>query len=211
MKFIATPLLILSSVILLLASGSEARSLRGSGGMLEKHVERSISNKSVVAEDDAVADADTAPRGDVAEASEGDDYFEELDAKADADDNFYKSGAEDSEDSEEEYVDDSKENLEEDEGEDFGEDEDDTEGADEDEDEVEEEEKRRKLQAQKWNVFKSYANSPRKPPQYAKKSVKHDIREYLTQNQLYMLKIRNGPETGPDMFGADWSGFNKNN
>ena len=61
-----------------------------------------------------------------------------------------------------------------------------------------------------WNVFKSFANSPRKPPQYAKHTIKHDIREYLSQNQLYMMNNRNS-EKGPDMFDSTWSGLHNHN
>jgi hypothetical protein len=76
--------------------------------------------------------------------------------------------------------------------------------------EVDDDSSKRRLQ-EKFNVFKSYADSPRKPPQYAKRNVKHGIREYLTPNQQYMMSVRNGPESGPDMFSGDWSGFSKSN
>jgi hypothetical protein len=183
MKFFAR-LLIFAA--LFLSVYAAARNLRG---QLEKMLEPSEEED----EENAVS-----PHVD---AVDGDDYFEELDKKAD--DNFYTSG--DSEDADSVYVDDSHD-------EDDEEDEEDEDGSETDDahgDDDKEEEMRRQLQ-EKFNVFKSYANSPRKPPQYSKQTIKHDIREYLSQNQQYMLKNRN-VENGPDMFDSSWSGLHNHN
>ena len=66
----------------------------------------------------------------------------------------------------------------------------------------------RKLQGQ-FDAFKSYANARVKPPQYAKKNLRHSTSEYLTQNQMYMMKMRTGPDDPAHSFSASWSGFNK--
>lgn len=89
-------------------------------------------------------------------------------------------------------------------------DEDDDDDDDEEEEDEEDEEdiSARRLQ-NKWDVFKSYANSPNKPPQYAKRNVRHAIREYLTSNQLMMAAKRTGPDNSADMFDANWSGLKK--
>ena len=64
---------------------------------------------------------------------------------------------------------------------------------------------------QKFNVFKSYADSNLKPPQYSreKKHLRHSIEEYLDPIQKKMYKIRNNPDKPDDMFDKNWSGFNK--
>ena len=65
---------------------------------------------------------------------------------------------------------------------------------------------------EKFNVFKSYADSKRKPSQYSreKKHLRHSIEEYLDSKQLHMYKIRYSHDTPENMFDTNWSGFNKN-
>jgi hypothetical protein len=60
---------------------------------------------------------------------------------------------------------------------------------------------------QKFNVFKSYADSKNKPPQYSKKNLRHSIKEYLDTRQQKMLEIRNSPDQPNMMFDSKWSGF----
>lgn len=69
--------------------------------------------------------------------------------------------------------------------------------------------KRRKLQ-NKWETFKSYQNSPKKPRQYAPRQTKHIISEYLSPNQKFMMQERNGPDDPNHSFTDNWSGFDKN-
>ena len=64
------------------------------------------------------------------------------------------------------------------------------------------------VQAQKFNVFKSYKDAKVKPDRYGKTIQKdHDIREYLSENQMKMLKERTGPDTPDNSFDNSWSGF----
>jgi hypothetical protein len=53
------------------------------------------------------------------------------------------------------------------------------------------------LAEEKWNVFKSYGDSNRKPPNYSreKKHLRHSVEEYLDSKQLHMYKIRYGRDT----------------
>jgi hypothetical protein len=66
---------------------------------------------------------------------------------------------------------------------------------------------------EKFNVFKSYADSERKPPQYSreKKYLRHSIKEYLDSKQLHMYKNRYARDTPENMFDSNWSGFKKYN
>jgi hypothetical protein len=63
---------------------------------------------------------------------------------------------------------------------------------------------------QKFNVFKSYADSNLKPPQYSreKKHLRHSIEEYLDPMQKKMYKIRYSRDSPDVMFDKNWSGFN---
>jgi len=96
----------------------------------------------------------------------------------------------------------------EDEGDEEIEDEDDGDN-DEEEDSLESPEDERRRMQQKFSNFKSYANAAIKPPQYAKKSVRHAISEYITPNQVYMMQMRNSPVDPNHSFGPNWSGFSK--
>ncbi len=61
-----------------------------------------------------------------------------------------------------------------------------------------------------FNEFKSYQNARKKPPQYGnQKRQHHDIKEYLTANQLRMMKYRYGKDEPAVMFDGKWSGFDK--
>ena len=64
---------------------------------------------------------------------------------------------------------------------------------------------------EKFNIFKSYANSNIKPPQYSreKKHLRHSIEEYLDTNQLKMYKNRYSRDTPDLMFDKNWSGFKR--
>lgn len=64
--------------------------------------------------------------------------------------------------------------------------------------------------AAEFNVFKSYANSKVKPPQYAKneKRKRHSIDEYLSGKQEMMMKLRKQDNPAGFMFSENWSGFN---
>jgi hypothetical protein len=63
----------------------------------------------------------------------------------------------------------------------------------------------------RFNAFKSYKDERIKPPHYAKKEVnRHPINEYLTGNQLRMMKHRNSERHHPDaVYKENWSGFDK--
>lgn len=65
------------------------------------------------------------------------------------------------------------------------------------------------LAEEKFNVFKSYADSKVKPPQYSreKKYLRHSIDEYLDPIQKKMYKMRNSPDIPDVMFDSKWSGF----
>lgn len=62
---------------------------------------------------------------------------------------------------------------------------------------------------QKFNVFKSYADSNVKPPQYSreKKYLRHSVEEYLDTRQKKMYKIRYSRDSPDVMFDKNWSGF----
>lgn len=64
---------------------------------------------------------------------------------------------------------------------------------------------------EKFNTFKSYSNKKIKPNNYSKKNLRHEIQEYLDENQLKMLKKRKGKDDIVDMFDNKWSGFNNKN
>lgn len=66
---------------------------------------------------------------------------------------------------------------------------------------------------EKFNVFKSYADSKKKPPQYSreKKHLRHSIEEYLDSKQLHMYKIRYSHDEPENMFDSNWSGFKEYN
>lgn len=63
----------------------------------------------------------------------------------------------------------------------------------------------------RFNAFKSYKNERIKPPHYAKKEVnRHPIHEYLSDNQLRMMKHRKSKNHHPDaVYKESWSGFDK--
>jgi hypothetical protein len=65
------------------------------------------------------------------------------------------------------------------------------------------------LSQEKFNIFKSYADSKNQPPQYSKqkKYLRHSIQEYLDPVQKKMYKLRNNPDTSNAMFDSKWSGF----
>ena len=64
------------------------------------------------------------------------------------------------------------------------------------------------IDANEFNIFKSYQNAKIKPSQYAKKeSNNHDISEYLSKRQRMMLKHRHGKDVPGAMFNEKWSGF----
>jgi hypothetical protein len=65
------------------------------------------------------------------------------------------------------------------------------------------------LAQEKFNIFKSYADSKVKPPQYSrvKKHLRHSIDEYLNPVQKKMYKIRHSNDTPNVMFDSKWSGF----
>lgn len=60
---------------------------------------------------------------------------------------------------------------------------------------------------EQWNRFKSYQHSAVKPPMYAKVSRHHDVSEYLSPVQKYMVRHQKHNYAG-DRFGNNWSGFN---
>ncbi len=60
-----------------------------------------------------------------------------------------------------------------------------------------------------FNAFKSYQNARKKPPQYSQNRNHHDIKEYLTANQLRMMKYRYGKDEPDVMFNGKFSGFDK--
>lgn len=67
---------------------------------------------------------------------------------------------------------------------------------------------------EKFNIFKSYADSNIKPPQYSrvKTHLRHSIDEYLDPTQKKMYKLRYSKDTPNVMFDSKWSGFDlKNN
>lgn len=63
----------------------------------------------------------------------------------------------------------------------------------------------------RFNPFKSYKDERIKPPHYAKKEVNHHpIHEYLSGNQLRMMKHRKSNKHHPDAsYKENWSGFDK--
>lgn len=63
----------------------------------------------------------------------------------------------------------------------------------------------------KFNIFKSYSDKTIKPDNYSKKYLRHDIHEYLDENQLKMLRKRTSKDEPNDMFDKNWSGFNNKN
>jgi len=65
----------------------------------------------------------------------------------------------------------------------------------------------RRLQGS-FNRFRSYQNERVKPSMYSKKSRHHDVSEYLSPNQKYMVshQKRDSPDV---MFRKGWSGFDK--
>ena len=66
------------------------------------------------------------------------------------------------------------------------------------------------LAQENFNIFKSYADSKIKPPQYSreKKRLRHSIQEYLDPVQKKMYKLRHSPDTSDTMFDSKWTGFN---
>jgi hypothetical protein len=63
----------------------------------------------------------------------------------------------------------------------------------------------------RFNAFKSYRNEKIKPPHYAKKEItRHPIHEYLSDNQVRMMKHRKSERHHPDAtYKETWSGFDK--
>eukprot|EP01038_Epipyxis_sp_PR26KG_P010068 gene10068-13528_t len=62
------------------------------------------------------------------------------------------------------------------------------------------------LDGQKFSVHKSYKDAKTRPPQYATEKKDYPVTDYLTPNQLHMLKKRNGDMQG-STFDKNWSGF----
>lgn len=62
---------------------------------------------------------------------------------------------------------------------------------------------------EKFNIFKSYANSKVKPPQYSRerKHLRHSIQEYLDPIQKKMYKIRHSKDNDRVVYDSKWSGF----
>lgn len=64
------------------------------------------------------------------------------------------------------------------------------------------------LHATEFNTFKSYKDAKVKPPQYGKaRKVAPDLSEYLTEEQVGMMKLRKSPSTAGHTFNQNWSGF----
>lgn len=64
------------------------------------------------------------------------------------------------------------------------------------------------IDANKFNMFKSYQNAKVKPKQYTKNPPKsRPLSEYLTNHQKGMLKRRYGQDVPGAMFDEKWSGF----
>lgn len=63
-----------------------------------------------------------------------------------------------------------------------------------------------------YNLFKSYKDSTNKPHHYGKKlRNEHPVEEYLTANQIRMMKHRKGKVTHKDAkFKSNWSGITEN-
>ena len=61
---------------------------------------------------------------------------------------------------------------------------------------------------EQWNRFKSYQHSSAKPPMYSKTSKHHDVSEYLSPVQKYMVNHQKHNYAG-DRFGNKWSGYQK--
>ena len=66
------------------------------------------------------------------------------------------------------------------------------------------------VRSDEFNAFKSYQNARKKPPQYGSQNRQHhDVKEYLTVNQLRMMKYRYGKDEPDVMFDGKFSGFDK--
>lgn len=67
-----------------------------------------------------------------------------------------------------------------------------------------------RVDAQEFNVFKSYKDAKIKPKRYgAKIQRNHDISEYLNENQMKMMMSRNGANKPGEVFDNNWSGYDK--
>ena len=64
------------------------------------------------------------------------------------------------------------------------------------------------VHSQKFNAFKSYKDAKVKPRHYGKGDQRtHPIEEYLTDNQMKMMRARKGGDTEDNSFDNNWSGF----
>jgi hypothetical protein len=64
--------------------------------------------------------------------------------------------------------------------------------------------------SQKFNYFKSYKDAAVKPKNYGRKVQRdHSVTEYLSPNQIKMLRKRKGPDEPNNMVDASWTGLNK--
>ncbi len=62
--------------------------------------------------------------------------------------------------------------------------------------------------AQKFNAFKSYKDAAVKPANYGRVERRNfPIEEYLSGNQMKMMRSRRGADRSEDMFDNSWSGF----
>ncbi len=62
--------------------------------------------------------------------------------------------------------------------------------------------------SENFNTFKSYKDATIKPPQYGNiRKRPPSITEYLTKEQIQMVKIRNGPTDKTHSFNENWSGL----
>lgn len=64
------------------------------------------------------------------------------------------------------------------------------------------------VEGQKFNAFKSYKDAKIKPKHYGREEQRtHPIEEYLTSNQMKMMRARKGGDTADNSFDNNWSGF----
>lgn len=63
--------------------------------------------------------------------------------------------------------------------------------------------------AQEFNAFKSYKNAKQRPPHYAiKEKKRHPIHEYLSKEQIRMMRHRESTQNHPDAtYKESWRGF----
>ena len=66
------------------------------------------------------------------------------------------------------------------------------------------------VDAEQFNIFKSYGNAKVRPVQYAAQRRAHATSEYLDPIQMKMMQYRKGPDVPQVMFtDKGWSGFNQ--